>query len=1151
MTIANTEWTDEQADAILAVGDVLLAASAGTGKTTTIVGKILWLLGLPVGVRKSTGEPIPACAAPCKLEEIAAVTFTEKGAYDLKQKLRTHIQTSERGSELRWDIDRASVGTIHGFCGELLRDHALRLGIDPTFRILDERETRLRQDEIVRDVIMASLEHGESDTGDLVRRFGLTGWSGRRNGSADYVRSVLKDLRWRPRRFEGWTIPASDALGRPSLDTDRLRAIARDAGAWTDRDGAAGDEQSLRDSAALYRLAHQSLAAWLKWLEHENLRDFDSLILDARRLLTRATPEMRTALHSVRQRYRILIVDEFQDTDGAQKDIAFALAGLDDEGAPEAKPQLFLVGDPKQSIYRFRGADISVWNAVRERLCGESPPLRLTHNFRSAPAVVGLVNRVCERAWAEYEPAVAQEIPGSRVDYQPLVAARRPTAAAGLEWLAADHGGPVAERRLADARMVASRVRQLIRDAEVEGDDGQLRPCRATDIAVLARKRVTLSELEPSLSELGIRYYNTATSGLADRLEVQDLVTALHVIDNPRNELKAFAFLRSPFVGLRDEVLARIRLDPGAAPGNYLEQAQLFSEKLAEKDSAAMFPAPESPLVAEVEREALARGLDSILRAHDLVDRAPADELLESVLEETGFRLHLLLRSGSVEALANIERFLALLAEYRHLPLGSFLALWDQWGEQDMGIPQAPLFSQGDDVMTLSTIHASKGLEWPVVILMGTGDGLLSNPNNAYWSDPDFGPVLLPNKDDQGLRSEKMARRMDLESESEEIRLLYVALTRARDRLVIAGPTEKLAGYSKWLSVGLDEAVEESEAVQVRRSDEPKSGESGESWARQNDPADPGLAVEGHHGTGTGRQIDAFGPRSDPSGTAGQFDMFASPPPGPPAEPNLAPVPDAATMVVYRKPEPVQGTLADAPVSLDWMAGIREADWPAIVSPIRVPVRSFSTSATEMRLRETKTDEWEKRYLHGVEPEWSFAPKQGSGGKLSPLLRGTVIHGVLERIEEASELQEILNETIGGIDAPELETVLATGSTYRTQLEAEIVRVVKGADWKWYVEGENYRELPFVHLVGKREWRQGAFDLYRPPRPGPPESRSRDEVVWIIDFKTHEIDSDQVAGVALEYEIQARVYREAASQLGSPKVRVALHFTHPNVSTEV
>ncbi len=809
MTIASTRWTDEQADAILAAGNVLLAASAGTGKTTTIVGKILWLLGLPVGVRESTGEQIPPCPDPCTLEQIAAVTFTEKGAYDLKQKLRAHIEASEQGSVLRWDIDRASVGTIHGFCGELLRDHALRLGIDPTFRILDERETGLRQDMIVRDVIMESLERGESDTGDLVRRFGLAGWTGRRNGSADYVRLVLKDIRWRPRRFAAWTVPASDAQSRPSLDVDKLRAIARTAGAWTDGDGGAGDEQSLRDAAALYRLAHKALAAWLQWLEDENLRDFDSLILDARRLLTRAAPEMRTALHSVRGRYRILIVDEFQDTDGAQKEIAFALAGLDDAADQGAKPQLFLVGDPKQSIYRFRGADISVWNAVRDQLCGEAPPLRLTHNFRSAPAVVGLVNQVCERAWAEQEAVVAEEIPGSRVDYQPLVAARPPNAAAGLEWLATDDGGSASERRSAEARLVASRIRQLIRNTEVEGKEGQLRPCKASDIAVLARKRLNLSELESSLSELGIRYYNSATSGLADRLEVQDLLTALHVIDNPRDELKAFAFLRSPFVGLRDEVLARIRLDPESAPRDYLEQAKQFSDRLGEAGAVAMFPAPESALIADVEQQALARGLESILRAHALVDRAPADELLEMVLDETGYRLHLLLRSGSVEALANIERFLALLTEYRHLPLGSFLALWDQWGEQDMGIPQAPLFSQDDDVVTLSTIHASKGLEWPVVILVGTGDGLLSNPNNAYWSDPDFGPVLLPNVQASGSgesrgRSSPAVRRGDEGAgppgrrwpHGETQWLFEVAQHRSRrgHRGVGSGPGQRLSG---------------------------------------------------------------------------------------------------------------------------------------------------------------------------------------------------------------------------------------------------------------------------------------------------------------------------------------------------------------------
>src|SRR5688572_11852362 len=136
--MSSHQWTDEQAAAILAEHDVLLTANAGTGKTTTVVGKILWLLGIDVG--------LPPCPNPCGLEEIAAITFTEKAAHDLKRKLRQEIEDSPRAKELLWQIDRAALGTIHGFCGQILREYALRLGIDPSFRVLDERAARLEQD---------------------------------------------------------------------------------------------------------------------------------------------------------------------------------------------------------------------------------------------------------------------------------------------------------------------------------------------------------------------------------------------------------------------------------------------------------------------------------------------------------------------------------------------------------------------------------------------------------------------------------------------------------------------------------------------------------------------------------------------------------------------------------------------------------------------------------------------------------------------------------------------------------------------------------------------------------------------------------------------------------------------------------------------
>ncbi|MFQ5690596.1 MAG: UvrD-helicase domain-containing protein [Gemmatimonadota bacterium] len=1171
-------WTDEQAEAIIARGHVLLAASAGTGKTTTLVGKILWLLGLDVGVRAGDGQPLPPCPDPCTLEEIAAITFTEKAAFDLKAKLRKEIERSARAAELRWEIDRASVGTIHAFCAELLREHALRLGIDPTFRVLDERETRLRQEEIVHEVLLEALARDDARAVDLVKDFRMYGGP-RQPGAIGQIRAVLRDLRWRSGRYRKWTRDGA-------LDTELLRARAAGPGPAAreeDPEGETRDRRALARASTLYRLALESQRRWLRSLEEENVRDFDSLILDVRRLLHRT--ETRPALESIRNRYRTLIIDEFQDTDSAQREIAFAIAGLaGPDGAGEVaqgkvrdptgrRPRLFLVGDPKQSIYGFRGADIAVWNSVRAALCGDRPPLRLSRNFRSEPRLVEYVNRIASAAMGASADALTPESPETRVDYSPLVPARPSSPAVALEWLPNDDGKNRAEQREAEGRRVASRIRGFVGQAVVtDPNDGEMRPCAFRDIAVLARTRDDLAAVEHGLKQYGIPRYNASTAGLGERQEIIDLLTVLRLISNRHDDLRAFGYLRSPFVGLRDEVLARIRLDPATGEGGYLLQARRYLER-AEAGETQWYAAPESRRIAEVERQALRTGLDALRDAQVLADRARPAELLQTVLERTGYRLQWLLRDGGDEALANIERFLALLEEYRHLPVADFLALWDRWGEGDLGLPQAPLFSKADDVVTLHTIHTAKGLEWPVVFLVGTRSGQPghSRLTGRYWSDPAFGPVLMPRVDERGPRSRKLAERALLQQGAEEARLLYVALTRARDRLVISGPTERRTGYSEWLGIGLDRAAEEHAAAAVAdpAASESDAGNGGSGIPRRRSAPAARVADPA---TGTGRQIDAFGFDRELEDERGQFDLFAVPTGGG-APTGNGPEPSAPPMVIYRQVLAIQTRLQGLPIDLSWLEGIEPGDLPPLAEPLPEPPRSFSASATELRLEHRRREEWIQRYVHGVEPARHFAPESSGSGPLSPALRGTLIHGVLERIETARELSRVLDETLAEIGSPELEDLLAAESSYRLALEREIEAVVRGPQWRWYVEGHPYRELSFVHLAGRRSWRLGAFDLFRPAAgvggSSPPEILSlfddpaeerRDADAWIIDFKTHQISADQVEAAAREYEIQARVYREAASAiLGAGEeadrprggVRVALHFTHPNVAVRM
>jgi ATP-dependent helicase/nuclease subunit A len=1006
--MAEHQWTEEQRNAILAQRDVLLTANAGTGKTSTVVGRILWLLGLDVGL-----EP---CADPCSLSEIAAITFTEKAAHDLKTKLREEIAKSPRALELLWQIDRAAVGTIHGFCGQILREHALRLGIDPTFRVLDERQSRLEQDAIIRELILERLgEHAEG-VFDIVGAFTLDGYTFAA-GAVQIVRAVLRDLRWHQERYQGW---APDG----ELDRARLRELCA---AWSP----VADDLTCDRCAVLIQLAHIAHSRWRAYLVEENVRDFDALILDTRTLLT--GPHGAAARTMLQRRYRTLIIDEFQDTDAAQRDIAYAIG----RGVP--RPQLFFVGDAKQSIYRFRGADISVWNAVARDL-GADDTLRLTRNFRSDERVIQFVNMALSAAIDETGTALDAECPGSRIHYSDLVAYRSDETGA-VEWLQPDE--PKEE-----CGWAAARIAEIVGTVQItDPESGRARPCRYSDIAMLYRTRTQLPSYLHELRARGIPFYEQGQAGLSGRMEVLDVITFLRVLHHSADDLRAFAFLRSPFVGLRDETIVRMRLNAG--PGTLLEQAARFLRE------GEWFDAPEHDDVARVERQALASGLALLDAAGRLKDRLPLDELLAWILEESGYRAHLHMLPGTREAIANLHGLIRVAEEFRDEPIGVFLELWDRWDDADQGLPQTPLYSRSDDVVTLSTIHSAKGLEWPVVLLINAGAPSSDRSANEYWSDPEYGPLLCPKKDDRGARAKHLLVRRRLEEAAEEARLLYVATTRARDRLIVVGG-EKPGSFGAWLA-----------------------------------RAKPLLT----DGVRTGA-----------------------------APPAIAPAVTA--------------------IELAWLDRLREGAVMPSAEVVPPPPLRWITSATEEMQRRKDPRIWELVYVHGVQPVWHFVRRmrEGSGtgstdavggAAVAASTRGTIVHGVLERITEEAELRELLDETIGDLASPELETLMAEGTPYRVALEQEIRGVIRSDDWQWYVEGEHYRELPFLHLVGAREWRTGAFDLYRPDSPG-----------WIIDFKTHDITADQVEAVARGYAIQAEFYRAAAGIHGEARVR--LHFTRTN-----
>jgi ATP-dependent exoDNAse (exonuclease V) beta subunit len=544
-------------------------------------------------------------------------------------------------------------------------------------------------------------------------------------------------------------------------------------------------------------MARRVQVRWARLQQEENVRDYDSMILDARSLLQGEAGA--AALASIRERIRLLIIDEFQDTDAAQRDIGFAIAGLlAGDAAGVEPPQLFLVGDAKQSLYRFRHADISVWNSAKQVLHGKKKPLELTHNFRSDPKIVDFANRICGPVMTGVGDALMAHSPESVVEYAQLHAHRAASSGAEVEWLQVN-GLKWGSRREREGELVAARIRQLVDDGvaitDPDGDDKETRSCGYRDMAVLFRTRTGIEEYEKALHDCGVPYYLTGGAGLTERQEIVDLLTVLRLVENRRDNLHAFAYLRSPFVGLRDEVIARMRLEHRSLP--------LLGAARRYLDSGEWYAAKEHADIVEIEKKALRAGLDAIDEMSELRSRQPIDHLLEEVLDRTGYRLHLMLSDQPEPKLANIQRFLRLLQGYRNHTVGTFLEIWDRWESQDLGIPQAPLYSKDDDVVTLSTIHSAKGLEWPVVFLVDNDNGFTDKLTNEYWSDRALGPILCPKQDDRGHRAERLHARASAEDHAEAARVLYVAVTRARDRLIVAGPTESASGVGEWLSRGL------------------------------------------------------------------------------------------------------------------------------------------------------------------------------------------------------------------------------------------------------------------------------------------------------------------------------------------------------------
>jgi ATP-dependent helicase/nuclease subunit A len=788
--VSELRLTDEQRAAVERRDcDLLLDAGAGSGKTSVLVERFARAVlddGVEVGA-------------------ILTITFTEKAAAELRDRIRSRLRSLGAVDAAR-ATEGAFISTIHGFCARVLRANALAAGIDPSFAVLD-RAAAERLMDLAFDDALEDVAGRFTGTGELLAAYGLGPVRGavlgtfaelRSRGAAEpalpaLARSTVGLSDAGVSLVEAAAAAAGSLDALPSQGAKVVQALGRleripelvaagapwpgdlDAvklpggnGAALTSDACLGYMEALKAfrSACEYEWAAAPVAVLAELLVAFGARyaelkrgasalDFEDLELMTRDLLA-AGGELSERYAA---RFEQIMVDELQDTNAVQLELIESIA----DG------NLFTVGDAQQSIYGFRHADVALFERRGELLSGAGARLTLQTNFRSRPEILQAINLAFASAIGErFRPLV----PGR----EGLVPAVEPV----VELLIADKGsdwedeGIAAPWRVAEARALAARVASLVA--------GGAAP---REVVVLTRATTDLRAYERALEERGIPTYVIGGRGYWSHPQILDFVAYLRALANPRDQGALYTVLCSPLVGVSLDALVIIAAaarasgrDPGWVIGELGEELDgLASEDASRLGGFAIWFATERAATA----------------------RCGIEELLQRALTVSGYDLAMLAMPGGTRRLANVRKLMRLGREHDALAgpdLRGFLELvrgraagWA--GAGDPRESEAPVEGEALDAVRLMTIHRAKGLEFEIVCVADLG--------RAPRRDA---PLLRVGRDGRlGLRLGRPGtgrreyaldygalREEQLTVEAaEERRLFYVAMTRARERLIVSG----------------------------------------------------------------------------------------------------------------------------------------------------------------------------------------------------------------------------------------------------------------------------------------------------------------------------------------------------------------------------
>jgi ATP-dependent helicase/nuclease subunit A len=758
----------EQRAAVEARGRVFVSAGAGTGKTAVLVERFV--------------EAV--CDRGLDIDSILVITYTKRAAGELRARIRAELRRRGR-ADLARSLDGAWISTIHGFCNRLLKTYPFEAGLDPRFRELDDPQASVLSSEAFDEALHAFCAPGDEARAQLLTTYGARGLRRMITGIYETLRSAGHELVLElgerapmAERLEALR-EAARCLAEDASATDLQRASAAallDAVAGEPRvddlldlsahrargeraatyeetrvavEQAALDELAMRDRDLLQQLLDGFSGAYAAAKRRESALDFEDLQLVARDLL-RDHQELRDreAL-----RFKAIMVDEFQDTNRLQCELVDLLA----DGPGER--DVFFVGDEFQSIYGFRHADVAVFRERREQSGGGLP---LVQNYRSRPEVLEAVNYLFRGAFGEgFQRLTASgEFPdpvfGHPVEL--LVTDKSTYSDTGVHW------------RRAEARHVAGRVRELIETGAAT----------AGEIVLLFAAGTDAEWYEQELRGLGIPTYRATGRGYFGQQQVVDLLAYLRLLQNRYDDQALVSVLASPFVGVSNDTLFLLRRAAGRRP-IFTGLERSFPEQVSPDDARLL--------------RAFKQRYDRLAAAST---RLPLERLCEQILVEHDYDLAVLAHWDGRRRYANLRKLARLARAYEELrgrDIEGFLRFMRDQEAVGAKELEAVAEEEGADAVRLLTIHAAKGLEFKVVIVADAGrDRPPPGPDELLaLSDGRFGfRVVDPitSKRRGAFDYEEVRRAREEDDRAERLRLYYVAMTRAIDRLIVSGAVD-------------------------------------------------------------------------------------------------------------------------------------------------------------------------------------------------------------------------------------------------------------------------------------------------------------------------------------------------------------------------